>query len=363
MALHYRGAFGLLAFRGHDLCRLGVLVALIFTLVTVSPLFPQRSRNEMQRRAFGFEREWTEFSINANALLHARLDWGTLTGIDANKTAQAILYAIRRHGPRESITFQIPDAGFVNVYDVTAGPDGSLALVGSCLSNAGQAGAFVARISRDRQRQSIVQTWPFIPVRVAVASDGTVWTAGMEKDPQRDPYDERVQDNVFRRYDNGGKLLGTFVARGRSSPGVRGNAVDASYVRASRDRIAWLTNGMEYIEFSLDGRESGRYEGPPVPKPSTGYGMSIALSKSNEVMVGVEEEGVVNGRRLSRAKWSLWMLDRKQRAWFPVELTGARRSPGGILLGFEGSSLLILDGRWITSSFRPLAGEGETVRR
>jgi len=56
----------------------------------------------------------------------------------------------------------------------------------------------------------------------------------------------------------------------------------ASFLRASRDRIGWFTRGPEYIEFSLNGLEIGRYDRP------AGAGewdiTGIAISDENEVI-------------------------------------------------------------------------------
>jgi hypothetical protein len=43
-----------------------------------------------------------------------------------------------------------------------------------------------------------------------------------------------------------------------------GNEADSpSRLVSSNDRVGWMTNGSEYIEFSLDGTILQRFDGPP----------------------------------------------------------------------------------------------------
>ncbi len=322
-----------------------MLLALICIAGTLSPVFAQRSRDEMQKRTIDFEKEWTELFVRPDALLRARLDWAMLTGIDVNKAAQVVLFAIPKDAPMERIRFEIPDAAYISVDEVAAAPGGGLAWSGACINADGQLGSYVAWTPSNRQAQSIVRTWPYVAHRLAVAPDNTIWTVGWVKDPETN--DVNMKYNILKRFDTSGNVLGTFAADGRPGPNstLSGDATSASHLRASRDRIGWLTNGMEYFEFSLDGRGRNRFIGPPVAAPSAGTHLSLALSEDNQVLVGVDEP--VRG-----AKWSLWSLDREKRAWVPIQLIGAPHPGQGRLLGFDGPSVLVLDERWITRSFR-----------
>jgi hypothetical protein len=48
------------------------------------------------------------------------------------------------------VAFQIPGAGYINVTDVAAGPDGGLTAVGFAISGDSREGTFIASISADR---------------------------------------------------------------------------------------------------------------------------------------------------------------------------------------------------------------------
>jgi hypothetical protein len=128
-----------------------------------------------------------------------------------------------------------------------------------------------------------------------------------------------------------GAVLNTFTPRAAAAPDLGHNAVDSSELRASADRVAWLTNGMEYIEFSLDGRELDRFEGPAFPGNRAARFRSLALSASNEVIIGVAERGT----------WNIWALDRQKRAWVITHIVAGIEQPTfGRLLGFDGSSVI-----------------------
>ncbi|MBI1788858.1 MAG: hypothetical protein HYR60_15065 [Acidobacteria bacterium] len=284
--------------------------------------FPQTVK---LRRAIVPDGDPLPIFLQPQALLTARWAWGRLVGVEENESNEPLLYAIRSDEPPERIRFAIPGSGFTRVYDVAAGPDGTVALSGSAYSADGKAGTFVAWIAPDRKSQTVSRTWPYVPFKLTLAADGSIWTVGWILPPPG--INAGSQNNVLKRFDKTGRERSTFTLRARPRPDSR-DAVMSSELRASGDRIGWLTNGMEYIELSLGGRELDRFEAPAVPRPSDV--LSLALSVDNEVVIGTVGGG----------KWNIWALDRERRAWIPSSVSGSEEPALGRLRGFDGPSLV-----------------------
>jgi hypothetical protein len=142
----------------------------------------------------------------------------------------------------------------MNLVDISASRAGEIAVIGSAYTSDGRGTTFVGRILADRQHQTITRVWPYCPMAVTFAADGTIWTIGHLKD---DANTTIRAYSVLRRFDASGKMLGsTNVSLAeRTTQGL-------SHLRSSPDRVGWLTHGLEYIEFSLDGNEIARYDGP-----------------------------------------------------------------------------------------------------
>ncbi len=104
---------------------------------------------------------------------------------------------------------------------------------------------------------------------------------------------------------------------------------------ASRDRVGWFTCEGEYIEFSLDGKELGRYDGP---KRVSGF----ALSDDNEAVAGQFDKKITR----------FIVLNRASRTWDPVSLPKADSPGWARVLGFEGSTLLTTTNNGIVRRFK-----------
>src|SRR5258708_689291 len=165
-------------------------------------------------------------------------------------------------------------------------PDGTVAIAGGAVSGDSKAGSFLALIPPDRKHQTVVRTWPYVPWEVAFVPDGSLLTVGYTF---HDTEDRIVKPNIMAHFDSAGKLLASFPIAAKAQFGFgQPAALQHSFLRISSDRIGWFTNGMEYIEFSFDGRELGRYDGPDVTDPVDAVRRaSFALSDDNEVFYGL----------------------------------------------------------------------------
>jgi hypothetical protein len=235
-----------------------------------------------------------------------------------NHSNGPVIVTIDRNGRREETLLTLKDAGHINLTDVAVSSSGEIATIGSALGN-DRGTIFVARIARDRQSQVVTPVWPYCPMVVTFAPDGTIWTIGHLKDEENT---RAVAFHVLRRFDSSGKLLGSTILN------VAGDRTDeTSYLRSSQDRIGWLTRGGEYIEFSLDGTEIARYDGPgAAERDITG----VALSPENDVVAG----------RFRKDKTELDMLDRQTRTWIPVSIPPEFAPTYTRVFGFDGTTLV-----------------------
>ena len=164
------------------------------------------------------------------------MDWGwNSLGVEQNDVRDPLLYSIDQEGKLDRFPFTIPGAGFIRVYSIAAGPEGSLAVSGSAYDADGRAGTFVARIAPDRKSQTVTRTWPYVPDVITLAPDGTVWAAGWVLQEETN---EPTLFNVIKHFDSSGKVLGTLVLPARGIPSYRRNGVSYSRLKASRDRLA-----------------------------------------------------------------------------------------------------------------------------
>lgn len=174
----------------------------------------------------------------------------------------------------------------------------------------------------------MVRTWPYVAQQVVFAQDGSLWTVGYTF---HDTEDRIVQPNIMSHFDSSGKLLASFAVSARSRAGNGRTAANNSFLRTSQDRIGWFTNGMEYIEFSFDGHELDRFDGPEVADVMEAIRRgSFALSDDNEVLFGA----ILDNKRKT------WTLDREGRHWFPVQFQDESLPAWGYLFGFDGRTLV-----------------------
>lgn len=273
------------------------------------------------QRALGLSQDNLPFQSPLRG--HMRWTGNRLVGCDFCE-GNAILWAVDRQGNRKFVGFEIPEAGFTDVRDVAAGPDGSLAAVGMAISGDSRMGSFIAWISSDSARQVITRVWPYSPQVVTVAPDGTVWTVGAV---MNDNY-RQVYPNVLRHYTPSGQLLAsTIVHSVRPNSGGTYQVSEVSALMASNDRIGWLTQTCQYIEFSFEAVQLGNYTCPNGSRRIIDIG-GVALSSANDMLVGK-----------SLAPLAPLELDRATNTW---KLVPVSKDSGSTqkLLGFDGLTLV-----------------------
>ena len=274
-------------------------------------------------------------------------EWGgsALVGIDFNWTKTPMLYAVDREGRRDEVWLDLPRAETVYAHFATGGPDGAIAVVGQAESSDSRRGAFLIWVSPDRKRRTVIQIEPYFAQRVTLAGDGTIWTVGGLRDAART---DVAKMNIIKRYDTTGKELASFHVSARARPAIAPDAASMSYLMASRDRVGWFTNGGEYIEFSLDGKEIARFDGPPDLDFEQISG--VGLDAENGLFVGRKGDETFDFEVLE--------LDRSSRAWKKAAVAGPNKPHWARILGFDGTTLITMEGSDKVHRYTRAKGEG-----
>lgn len=286
-------------------------------------------------RVLKHESERNEFFHYEGGVFLPLWEGGALLHVEANDSDEPLIFGIDRDGQMERIGFSIPGGRHILILGLSRAMDGSIAATGGAYSSDGQPGAFLARIAPDRSRKVVVQVWPYVPLVVTITPDGGMWTIGYVKPADNLGISEY---NVLKRFDSSGKLLAAKSVEAKGIYDHRRDAADHSLMRSSRDRVGWLTNANEYVEFGLDGLELGRFPPPPGPRPEV-FDTTLAVSDDDKVLVGTRDG---DGLRV-------WSLDRRERSWKPLELRGGKLTRWATL-GFDGGTVVVIDGRHISGA-------------
>jgi hypothetical protein len=255
---------------------------------------------------------------------------GAFVFVKDRSSKSPIFQFFDRNGTQVSqFTFTIPGASLINIYDnsVARGLDGSLAIVGTAYTDDSKGGMFVAWVSPDRQEQTIIRTSPFFPHTVTVASDGTIWVAGYET---KEHHEERdISQNLIRRYDKTGKLLGSFIPW--STLGTNPHTVPSvrSVMLSLKDRVGWYSPlSRTYLEFSMDGSVINRFKAAPHPEHDI---IHVAVCDDGGVFATTR---ILRG--VDQTNWGIFTLDRQRGEWSLIP----RNEKWGKLFGCDGTRLV-----------------------
>lgn len=273
---------------------------------------------------------------------------GELLLVEGNPSDAPLIRRFGRNGELEHFSFTIPEGRNIHIYALACAEDGSMGVGGMALSSDGSPVAYLAVLEADRQKQKVVHLWPYVPRTMTFAPDGSIWTIGYIRNLEDDGV---VQDNVMKRFDSEGELLATKVltAKGRiisgDNPAKPRNrdATEFSELRASEDRIGWLTNGNEYIEFDFDGEVIRRFRGPECGDRNDVIHF-LALSSTNDVIV-----------RITACDDTYWRRNRNAGKWESVEVKRPKGAQWDSLLGFDGDTLVTASSQGVVHRYKPKA--------
>ena len=229
-----------------------------------------------------------------------------------NRDFAPVIRVIDREGREISrIPLEIPNARGIRVLNnaLARGPDGMIAVIGHADFNDYLGSNFLALLSPDGQRETVVRLSPFNPDAVTVAADGTIWLAGHEFTPAGK---WNKNSDLIRRYDRAGKLVGSFVNWSNLNPPVNFPSPDSlSVLVSSPDRVGWYSKfGRTYIEFSLEGNVMYRVNTPAHERSEM---LQPALCEDGRLFVSAAVNN--NPSRKIKARWGIYVLDRERGEW------------------------------------------------
>src|SRR5579875_1583710 len=134
--------------------------------------------------------------------------------------------------------FSIPDTTHLWVFGYDRDPTGDLVAAGEAYSYDGKLAPFIAIKPAKSEEVHIIRTYPYWPHLLAVAPDGTIWTAGDEMTYEQTETGDGVDRNgdAIRHFDRTGKLLGSAVPGLTVHPGWRSHE---GYLVATSERVGW----------------------------------------------------------------------------------------------------------------------------
>lgn len=168
----------------------------------------------------------------------------SLVKIENHSSGSPVLCVYDESGHQvQRVAVQIPDAELIAVVSsqFARSSDGYLAVTGWALGSGDRAANFLAVISPDGAHQTVLRTEPYEPKTLTFASDGTIWTAGIEKNAEgRDKGRPEPGGDYFviRRFDKTGTPLGGALSRTLLPEPA---PLEGSRLVASKERVGWFS--------------------------------------------------------------------------------------------------------------------------
>ena len=185
---------------------------------------------------------------------------GALISVGSNSTASPQILSFDGLGRQlPPFILAIPEAETIDIDDAARGADGTLVVCGSAYDHSGHGSGFLAIVGPGRDSVNVVRLLPYYASRVTVASDGTIWTAGVEVTHGKDS--TPPNSGVIRHFDRAGKMLGGFPAQVRFFIAIRGSVWTAA-VRSRPDRMVYRTGCRAWVSVL---RDPVGWNGPAVP--------------------------------------------------------------------------------------------------
>jgi hypothetical protein len=248
-----------------------------------------------------------------------------------------------------TVLFSIPGARSIGISDWDRARDGTIGLSGSATDTDGRTSPFVAWIASDERTSSVIRTSLYKPQQIAVAPDGTLWTAGVETVSSSSSR-LKPQSAVIRHFDHSGHTLGAFVTQ--STIGDAMKLIDlGNQFRASNDRIAWYAPAAgRYVEISFDQRVLvDTSVGRPGDPNSVVDG--LAVSNQGEVFLSAvwfaSRAANATDDQPSPGFRSIFVLDKSAQTWKPVMqqaiYSGHKATPSDFeqIYGIDGNRLVL----------------------
>jgi hypothetical protein len=243
--------------------------------------------------------------------------------------ASAIFYGFTAYGSNGQFVYQkilqLPGAHDPVVKDVDFDSDGNAAVAVS--AQTGDSGLLhgILLVDRNGADAGFIDTRRYVPGRIAIAPDRTIWTLGWQRDAQSNRVDKQDYMTV-RQFSTDGKQLNAYLPRSTFPPGLEpGAEAPGVSIRASNDCIGILANSgdssvkQEWVELDLAGNmtERARVEG--------------ALRATHLAVFTADGHVYLAGNPSSQ----VYTLDHATHTWKLIPKQGA-----GDLMGADGDSVV-----------------------
>lgn len=253
---------------------------------------------------------------------------GATISVQYDESLNPVIWLLERQGPH-AVPFTIPGAKNMQIFDLDRGIDGTIALSGAANDGEGRYSCFVAWISRDEATSNVIRTSLYTPNQVAVAPDGTLWTAGSEF--MIGSHLLKPESGVIRHFDRTGRTLGSFVSQS-TIPQWNTLWNPFNQLRASKDRIVWYSpKEGRYVEISLTGQMLMDISIQSPGEPESRVDGLAATDKGQVFVSAVWYSAPTAGSKERTGFRGIYSLDKSTQAWQPMLqrtfTTGVKANP------------------------------------
>jgi hypothetical protein len=163
---------------------------------------------------------------------------------------------------RNVVRLSLPDATLIQAHGVAASPEGMMAVSASAKNSDGVRVSIIVWLDESGRTVRVVRTSPFEPFHLAFASEGTLWAAGREHEPD---FRDKPDYGVLRQYDREGRPLRSVLAKSTFEL-PKGYPAASSFLVASSGRIVFYSEtASEWVELSLLGEVIERWKTTGIP--------------------------------------------------------------------------------------------------
>jgi hypothetical protein len=173
---------------------------------------------------------------------------GGLLTVENDLTASPIIRVFGRDGQKLSdLTVTVPRSDVIAVRGIGRGDAGLVVASGRALDSDGRQGSFLVLFQPNSPEEKVIALNEYCAELVAVARDGSVWTAGYAGTPRQPVGD------TFKHFDANGKFIGSMVPAGSFSS-LLALTNPHNQLTTSGDRLAFFApSDGRYIEWSSNG--------------------------------------------------------------------------------------------------------------
>lgn len=266
---------------------------------------------------------------------------GALMAVASNRTPAPAIVLFDGDGRQlPALILRIPEAETVDVASFARGADGAVVACGNVYDRAGRGSGFLALFSRSGEDLGVTRLSPYSPRRVTLASDGSIWTTGMEVTNAKES--TPPGSGVVRHFDRHGRLLGSFIPRSTFGTHL---AVEYGRLGSAKGRIGWYTGpfmgpGSRFYEILFDGEVRAYPVIGVRPKEElTGLG----LTDDGHTYVTMKDNAIP-------FSWRLLSTGDPGQAWVEEKLP-SEVGRVFLLFGADGNHLVIHHRDWSTMAF------------